>query len=324
MKRILAITLCFIFIGIGSAFAQMENIKCVQFKDGSIIYGRVIQMNVNDIQIETKDGKIISGKFDDVASFIKEGEEEPLKILSNARHTWKIGPDISYLQYKEPGVMEETGAMVGIVGSYAYHNHIMLKVEGKLASGLLNYDGALSDGTPIKINDIPNYMLEGRGLLGYDFAAKAVTITPYFGIGYRWLQDNSQEQSVYGYKRESSRLYLPVGLEFVANLGNGWSMGATGEYDFFLWGKQKTYFSDIDPGYNDFENNQTTGYGVCGSISIAKKGERVGFIIEPYVKYWNMDDSDLALRTYYGTPDAWMVEPKNNSTEIGCKLAVTF
>ena len=53
------------------SFAQYESIKGVQFKDGSIIYGKVIKMNVYDIQIETKDGQIISRKFDNVANFFK-------------------------------------------------------------------------------------------------------------------------------------------------------------------------------------------------------------------------------------------------------------
>lgn len=51
------------------SFAQYESIKGVQFTDGSIIYGKVIEMNTDDIRIETKDGKIISRKFNDVLSF---------------------------------------------------------------------------------------------------------------------------------------------------------------------------------------------------------------------------------------------------------------
>jgi len=66
-----AIIVTFILFFYTFSFAQTENIKGVQFKDGSIIYGRVIKINVNDIQIETKDGKIISYKFDDVDYFIK-------------------------------------------------------------------------------------------------------------------------------------------------------------------------------------------------------------------------------------------------------------
>ena len=238
------------------------------------------------------------------------------------KHFFEVGTEISYIQFEKPSVMKETGMMYGIVGSYAYHNHVMLRAEGKFAYGQLDYAGE----TGLTIKSIPDYMLEVRGLLGCDFVVKAVTITPYLGVGYRWLQDNSQQKYLGGWKSESNYIYLPIGLEVVANLGNGWSVGAVVEYDDFLWGKQKNYLSNVDPGWNDVEINQSEGYGLRGSISIAKKGERLGFIIEPYVKYWNIDESYNKLVTYKGIPDGYDYghEPKNNSTEIGCKLAVKF
>jgi outer membrane protease len=66
-----AIIVTFILFFYTFSFAQTENIKGVQFKDGSIIYGKVIKISVTDIQIETKDGKIVPCKFDDVENFIK-------------------------------------------------------------------------------------------------------------------------------------------------------------------------------------------------------------------------------------------------------------
>jgi hypothetical protein len=167
-------------------------------------------------------------------------------------------------------------------------------------------------------------MLELRWLLGYDFVAKAITITPNLGMGYRYLQDNSQDKSAAGYQRESNYIYVPIGVETVANLGNGWSLGANIEYDLFLWGRQISYFNDVDPSYNAVENEQMKGYGVRGSISIAKKGRKAGFIIEPYIRYWNIKESREGYITYGGTPVGYGIEPDNDSTEIGCKLAVTF
>jgi opacity protein-like surface antigen len=94
------------------SFAQTENIKGVQFNDGSIIYGRVIEMNVNDIRIETRDGKIISRKFSEVDVFIRDAgvdvkadEKESPKTLSNARHT-----------------AQDTGLYIGVGGNYALQN----------------------------------------------------------------------------------------------------------------------------------------------------------------------------------------------------------
>ena len=351
------------------SFAQHEGIKGVQFKDGSAIYGRVIKMSADDIQIETKDGKIISRKFtdvegfiitenlrgirlkdgsvmygkitemdfnkviiltkdnntvtkkfDDVASFIKKDGEEK----KPSKRFFTLGTEISYIKYKET-YMEDKGMMYGIAGSYAYHGNVMLKVEGKFAYGRLDYEGQTWGGTPLAASAIPAYMLELRGLLGYDFIVKAITITPNLGFGYRWLQDNSQNVSPPGgYKRESNYFYIPVGVETVANLGYGWSLGANVEYDRFLWGTQNTYLSNVDPGFNDVENKQTSGYGFRGSISVAKKYEKIGFVIEPYIRYWNINDSEIEPLTYYGTPVLYAIEPSNNSTEIGCKLAITF
>ena len=72
------------------SFAQTERIKGVQFKDGSIIYGKVIKTNVYDIQIETKDGKIISRKFDDVDFFIKDTSVDAKQEVKQAPVAEKI------------------------------------------------------------------------------------------------------------------------------------------------------------------------------------------------------------------------------------------
>jgi hypothetical protein len=66
------------------------------------------------------------------------------------------------------------------------------------------------------------------------------------------------------------------------------------------------------------------GYGVRGSISIAKQGKKIGFIIEPYIRYWNIKESNYSILAYDKIPQYYGMEPNNESTEIGCKLAVTF
>jgi hypothetical protein len=301
-------------------FIIKENLSGIRFKDGSIIYGKIIEMDLNKVIIVTKDNNSITRKFDDIASFITKDSEEktaPKQFIA-------LGTEISYLKYNESGV-EDKGMMYGIVGSYAYHyNKIMLKAEGKFAYGQVDYDGATWSGTPLTISDIPDYMLEFRGLLGYEIVAKNITFTPDFGIGYRWLQDNSQNKYYGGYRREANYVYIPIGIEAVANLGKGWFLGAGIEYDRFMWGEQKSYFSDIDPGYNDIENQQTSGYGYRGSISIAKKWEKAGFKIEPYIRYWSIDDSEIEPLIYNGKNVGYVLEPNNYSTEIGCQLAITF
>jgi hypothetical protein len=299
-------------------FMVMDFLRGIQFKDGSIIYGNIVEMNTNKVIIMTKNNEAVSRKFNDIDSFIEEYGEEITK------HFLTLGTEVSYIKYEEPGYMQEKGMMYGIVGSYAYHNKLMVKLEGKFSYGQLDYDGAYQNGTPLTISGISDYMLEFRGLLGYEFPLRAVMLTPYSGLGYRYLQDNSQDKDAGGYQRESNYIYIPIGIETVANLGNGWSLGANIEYDIFVWGRQISYLSDVDPSYYPLENEQMKGYGVRGSISIAKKGKKVGFIIEPFIRYWNIKESREGYIIYQGTPIAYGIEPNNDSTEIGCKLAITF
>ena len=303
------------------SFITMNFLSGIKFKDGSIIYGTIIEVDVNKVIVLTKYNEVVTRKFTDIDSFIKEDNEEISK------HFFTLGTEVSYIKYEEPGSisMQEKGMMYGIAGSYAYHDkRMVVKLEGKFSYGQVDYDGAYQDGTPLTESGISDYMLELRWLLGYDFVAKAVTITPNLGVGYRYLQDNSQDKSDAGYQRESNYIYIPIGIGTVANLGNGWSLGTNIEYDLFLWGRQISYLNFIDPNYSAIENEQTQGYGVRGSISIAKKGKKVGFIIEPFIRYWNIKESREGSILYDGIPVGYGIEPNNDSTEIGCRLAVTF
>jgi outer membrane protease len=55
---------------------KTENIRGIRFKDGSVIYGIIVEMNVNNVTILTKDNKIFKKKFDDVATFIRSDDKE--------------------------------------------------------------------------------------------------------------------------------------------------------------------------------------------------------------------------------------------------------
>jgi opacity protein-like surface antigen len=134
-----AIIATFILFFLPLSFAQTENIKGVQFNDGSTIYGRVIEMNANDIRIETKDGKIISRKFDDVANFIKDTDvdaevvdkrSEPKSTNANAE-----------------GKSSDTGFYVAIVGGVSMPMDMKTTITaGSPMNGWLSGDVSLKTG----------------------------------------------------------------------------------------------------------------------------------------------------------------------------------
>jgi hypothetical protein len=236
------------------------------------------------------------------------------------RHIWEIGPEISYIEYREPDIMSEKGLMYGIDAAYSYHNGVMIKVAGRFSYGQVDYQNSVT------FNNIDDIIFEIRALGGYDFKlSKSLTMTPFIGLGYRYLRDDmagriSPAGSEKGYLRESNYYYSPIGIEAVNVFDNGWSAGAIIEYDYFWKGTQKSNFSTAVAGYNDVENDQNSGYGLRGSIMIKKQTARLFFAIEPFIRYWNIDQSEIQNLTDYET----VLEPKNESTEIGVKFTIGF
>lgn len=255
------------------------------------------------------------------------GQDEPVNLVESLqKSTWEIGPEIYYFKYEEPGVMEEEGMFYGVAVAYTSRDWVpaspeesapddkwMSRFEGRFAYGQVDYSSPIS-GT---IDNIDDYIFEVRGLLGRDFPKAKSMNTIYMGIGYRYLNDDSSGMTsstgALGYERESNYLYIPIGLKTIGNLKNGWSFGATAEFDFFLLGQQNSHLSDI--GFVDIENEQDSGYGLRGSVRFQKHGKKTDFIIEPFIRYWNIDRSDVVLGVY---------EPENETIEYGISLIWRF
>ncbi len=71
--RLVFVACCLLFNT--SAFSQTnlnEEITMVVFKDGTIIKGQVVQLNVNTITIWTYDDSIIIRKFEEIERLLKE------------------------------------------------------------------------------------------------------------------------------------------------------------------------------------------------------------------------------------------------------------
>lgn len=241
------------------------------------------------------------------------------------KHGVEVGTEVFHITYKEPDFIKESGFMYGINGSYAYHNKIMIKLDGRLGYGKIDYSSPGSG----DLDNIDDYLAETRGAAGYDFLVyKILSISPYMGIGYRYLKDDSSGMTTTtgarGYERESNYIYSPIGLEISVPFANNWFAGTMFEYDYFWWGKQKSHLSDAISGLGDVENKQTRGYGVRGAVKIEKKTEKIDFIIELSIRYWNIEESKKANITFAGVAVGYGLEPKNNSLEYGLKLAARF
>lgn len=256
---------------------------------------------------------------------------------------FEFGTEISSFNYEEPNFMEEEGVFWGFFGNYTYRsqenqqvsewNEVfgplstinMFAIDARFMIGEVDYT---SNGTG-SLDGIEDYLFEIRGLMGYDIPVFEVSrITPFFGLAYRYLNDDSgglrTTTGAAGYERESNYIYIPVGIEFFTPFDNGWSFTASVEYDFFVDGKQKSHLGDAVAGLNTVENDQKKGMGVRGSIKIKCESESFDFFVEPYVRYWDVDDSEISPITFSGVLVGFGLEPENNSLEAGARIGISF
>ena len=82
-----------------------------------------------------------------------------------------------------------------------------------------------------------------------------------------------------------------------------------------------SYLGEI--GFVNIQNAQNKGYGLRGSLKLTKKGGRFNIFLEPYVRFWSVQQS----KPYYPFGESfglYYVEPNNSSLEIGGKLGIEF
>ena len=302
----------------------------------------------------------------------KIGREEPTlsffeKIYSalereNLLSKVEIGTEYSWIDYEEPDFMDEKGNMLGVYAVFTtrfrldshtaprkdaaddMQNYNMIRLDGRFSWGSVDYD---SENTG-KMDDLDNYLYEYRFILGYDFPIhKTIRLTPYFGLGYRYLNNDlsgTSSTGSWGYERESKYLYIPLGVE--ANLAktSDWSLILILEYDFFLDGTQKSHLEDGgETVYSEGEwytldtlvNDQDSGYGLKASLKIIKTSKYFDLYIEPFIHYWRIQESDRSQLTSNGGTILWYgdeeltipvegVEPKNNTMEYGLRVGFRF
>ena len=169
--------------------------------------------------------------------------------------------------------MNLKGNQLGAVGAYTFTspNRVYSRIDGRVAYGSLKYEGS---GTQ---DDIPNWIFEARAVVGKDFlVSDNVALSPYIGLGYRYLYNDLRGYSVVGsttyvgYRRYSNYVYAPVGVTLRMRTGDQWVIAPTLEYDAFLGGRQYSKLSDTGLGYSDASNKQDSGRGYRASLMVEK------------------------------------------------------
>ena len=79
---------------------------------------------------------------------------------------------------------------------------------------------------------------------------------------------------------------------------------------------------DLEPN----RNTQDEGYGLRAGLKLEKVFGAVGVFMEPFIRYWRIQDSDVGSKQVSGLPVAvnGFYEPKNYTYEYGLKVGVSF
>lgn len=193
---------------------------------------------------------------------------------------------------------------------------------------------------------IPDWNFETRALLGMEMPIEdQIVITPYVGLGYRYLfnefsvlpaQVINGQQYYSGYDRESTYVYIPLGVEAEKKFATAWSLALKGELDIFVWGKQASHLENMvdqtgaNAGYDKLENTQKHGFGLRTSFRVAHKTDRLEIFFEPFIRYWHIEDSEFSFVTAGGSYIcsgnlcSGGIEPDNKTWEYGLNMGARF
>ena len=254
----------------------------------------------------------------------------------------QVGTEIYFFNYKEPNFMEDSGVFYGVNTSYMRHFNgfdlfnpepvaespearSMVRLDGRIAFGQVDYT---SEGTG-ELDNINDFAFETRMVTGYDFTVSEKSFfTPYLGLGYRYLKDDTSGKTTTlgaaGYERQSNYFYLPIGADLYGHFSGQWDADLNAEFDVFLIGRQKSHLGDAISGLNTISNDQNNGYGARGSIRFTRDNGSTDLFIEPFIRYWHIDDSEISGVTFNNVLVGYGLEPENKTLEAGVKIGLKF
>jgi len=197
--------------------------------------------------------------------------------------------------------------------------------ELRYITGKTDYDGFLMDGTPHYTKGEKDWYWEGRITLGRTYALgdDFLELWPYLGFGYRYLVNDGSKVDSTSYKRISKYVYIPIGTKIKKTLSNNITLTFTGEFDWFITGKQTSKLEGID-----IVNDQKKGWGARFGIKAeAPLSKKIGVFVEPYYRIWKIQNSNT-FSVYEWTGSGWIehkfLEPFNTTKEAGIKAGFYF
>lgn len=255
-----------------------------------------------------------------VSSSFVEGSED---IFLKSRDGLEIGVSVYSYTYEEEVngafFMSNKGPKYGLSAALieSIDDEYYLRGDVRYATGDVEYNSASGTG------DVSDDVYEIRLLAGAEAFVEDYLLGSYTGVGYRQLNNDLRDLGSGGYRRKSEYLYIPIGVTHRFRVDEASRISTNVEYDYFAWGKQKSYLSDVSPAhaavFGDPVNKQKHGYGV----RINSAYEQENWSIGAFFNYWKIGDSE---KNYYILPPyiITLLEPENETKEFGIEIKYRF
>lgn len=245
------------------------------------------------------------------------------RLSLKTRDSIEVGLQNYWYKYEEKVhdafFMSNTGTKYGVslTGTKNLGDDYYIIGDARYATGDVNYESASGTGR------VSDDMYELRTLVGKEALVENYLLSSYIGAGYRCLNNDLRDLGSGGYRRTSKYLYIPIGVMHRFKVDYYSRISSSIEYDYFAWGEQKSYMSDISPAvaaiFGDPVNKQKHGYGVRLNTAYEQNNWSIGV----FFNYWNIGDSE---KNYYIDPPflVTITEPKNETKELGLQIKYRF
>jgi hypothetical protein len=201
------------------------------------------------------------------------------------------------------------------------------------------YELNLGDASPCSETGDEDWYVDARGLVGKDFIGDRWGVSPYAGLGLRYLSNGTTGVSGF---RTDRYLYPPAGVTVRTTLAHR-LLSVNLEYDRLIRGWQRTRDSALGaglvpptttaPGFTidgltDISFAQHRGWAFRAS---AKYQVTHSWSFEPYYVHWSVSASPVSYETATFTVNGVTAqeqfgayEPTNATKELGVKLGFHF
>ena len=197
----------------------------------------------------------------------------------------------------------------------------MWGLSGRFDFAGLDYDGQFQDGTPYK-TDTDDYIINIKGLIGWDLDNGKWYHTLFTGLGYRYWNDDIKGQG--GYEREVNWLYWPIGWQVATAMGDTWIFKGNFEFDILAQGKVKSHLEDV--GFSSVENTQDfgSGFGFAFALDFIRAPENsLKWSMGLFFNYMHVDKSDIVMIPVSGGA-VGVYEPENETAEVGVRFSLLW